>query len=203
MGGKKTNLLERKISKIFGMKYGLMTNSGSSSNLLALKSFNFDSGEIITPALTFSTTVAPIVQCGLIPVFVDVDIKTLQIDTNLIQNAINKKTVAIMVPNLIGNIADWKELRKIADNYKLALIEDSCDTVGYKYKSGQKYSNAGPGQGGGYSTFGEAHQHGDILRVAVDIDAGKIWFARNEIWQAGGDRTCQRLPHPLCPPQPY
>ena len=53
-----------------------------------------------------------------------------------------KKTVAIMVPNLIGNIADWKELRKIADKNKLALIEDSCDTVGYKYKSGQKYKKA-------------------------------------------------------------
>ena len=99
----------------------------------AVKSFNFDSGEIITPALTFSTTVAPIVQCGLIPVFVDVNIKTLQIDTKLIKKAINKKTVAIMAPNLIGNIADWKKLRSIANKHNLKLIEDSADTIGYKH----------------------------------------------------------------------
>jgi len=142
MGGKKTNILENKVSKKFGMKYGLMTNSGSSSNLLALKSFNFIKGEVITPALTFSTTVSPIVHCGLIPVFVDINIKTLQIDTNLIQRAINEKTVAIMVPNLIGNIADWKELRKISDKNNLALIEDSADTIGYKYKFKQKYNKA-------------------------------------------------------------
>ena len=97
MGGTKVKILENKVSKIFGMKYGLMTNSGSASNLLAVKSFNFDSGEIITPALTFSTTVAPIVQCGLIPVFVDVNIKTLQIDTNLIQRAINIWSLNIKV----------------------------------------------------------------------------------------------------------
>ena len=91
MGGNQTKILENKVSKLFNKKYGLMTNSGSSSNLLALASFQFIKGsEIITPALTFSTTVSPIVQNGLIPAFVDIDIKTLQIDTKLIEKAINK-----------------------------------------------------------------------------------------------------------------
>ena len=142
MGGEKTKDLEIKVSKIFGMKYGLMTNSGSSSNLLAIKSFNFSKGEVITPALTFSTTISPIIHCGLKPVFVDVDIKTLQIDTNLIQKAINANTVAIMVPNLIGNVAEWQKLREIADSNHLALIEDSADTIGYKFNLGKKYKKA-------------------------------------------------------------
>ena len=143
MGGNQTKILENKVSKLFNKKYGLMTNSGSSSNLLALASFQFIKGsEIITPALTFSTTVSPIVQNGLIPAFVDIDIKTLQIDTKLIEKAINKKTVAIMVPNLIGNIADWKELRLIANKHKLKLIEDSADTIGYKYILKNKFKQS-------------------------------------------------------------
>ena len=143
MGGNQTLMLEKKVSKLFSMKYGLMTNSGSSSNLLAIASFEFKKGsEIITPALTFSTTVSPIVHCGLIPAFVDIDLKTLQINTKSIEKAINKKTVAIMVPNLIGNVADWKKLRFIADKYKLKLIEDSADTIGYNYIYSKKYKKA-------------------------------------------------------------
>ena len=109
--------------------------SGSSSNLLAIKSFNFPkNSEIITPALTFSTTVSPIVHSGLIPVFIDVHFKTLQINEELVEKAISKKTVAIMAPNLIGNISNWKELKKIASRHNLFLIEDSADTIGYKSK---------------------------------------------------------------------
>ncbi len=142
VNGINTKKLENKVKEIFRMKYALMTNSGSSANLLGLASLNFRKGsEIITPALTFSTTVAPIVQCNLIPHFVDIDLETLQIDTKLIEKAINKKTVAIMVPNLIGNIADWKNLRSIANKHKLKLIEDSADTIGYEYKL-KKYLNA-------------------------------------------------------------
>ena len=135
MGGKKTKILENKVAKLFHTKYGLMTNSGSSSNLLAIKSFNFPkNSEIITPALTFSTTVSPIVHSGLIPVFIDVHFKTLQINEELVEKAISKKTVAIMAPNLIGNISNWKELKKIASRHNLFLIEDSADTIGYKSK---------------------------------------------------------------------
>ena len=102
--------LEKTVAKIFGKKYGLMVNSGSSANLLGLSSFNFKKGsEIITPALTFSTTVAPIYQLGLKPHFIGVLENKFLADPNQIESCINKKTVAIMIPNLLGNIADWKQ----------------------------------------------------------------------------------------------
>ena len=130
--GKKVKTLEKKISQIFGKKYGLMVNSGSSANLLALSSFKFKKGsEIITPNLTFSTTVAPIYQLGLIPHFVGAEENKFLTDTNQIEKCINKKTVALMIPNLLGNIAEWKKIYKIAKKYNLKIIEDSADTIGY------------------------------------------------------------------------
>ena len=142
--GKKVKELEKKVSNIFGKKYGLMVNSGSSANLLALSSFKFKKGsEIITPNLTFSTTVAPIYQLGLIPHFVGVEENKYVTDPSQIEKCINKKTVALMIPNLLGNIADWKKIHKIASKYNLKVIEDSADTIGYKVnkKNLGKYSD--------------------------------------------------------------
>ena len=103
--GPNVKKLEKKVSKIFGKKYGLMVNSGSSANLLALSSFKFKLGsEIITPNLTFSTTVAPIYQLGLVPYFIGVNENKFLADINQIEKCINNKTVAIMIPNLLGNI---------------------------------------------------------------------------------------------------
>ena len=125
--------LEKTVAKIFGKKYGLMVNSGSSANLLALSSFKFKKGsEVITPSLTFSTTVAPIYQLGLIPHFIGVLENKFLADPSQIEKCINKKTVAIMIPNLLGNIADWRKINKIAKKYKLKVIEDSADTIGYR-----------------------------------------------------------------------
>ena len=142
--GKKVKELEKKVSSLFGKKYGLMVNSGSSANLLALSSFNFKKGsEIITPNLTFSTTVAPIYQLGLVPHFVGADDNKFVTKCSQIEKCINKKTVALMIPNLLGNIADWKKIYKIANKYKLKIIEDSADTIGYKVngKNLGKYSD--------------------------------------------------------------
>ena len=142
--GKKVKELEKKVSNIFGKKYGLMVNSGSSANLLALSSFKFKKGsEIITPNLTFSTTVAPIYQLGLIPHFVGAEENKYVTDPSQIEKCINKKTVALMIPNLLGNIADWKKIYKIASKYNLKVIEDSADTIGYKVnkKNLGKYSD--------------------------------------------------------------
>lgn len=130
--GKNVKKLEKKIAKVFGKKYGLMVNSGSSANLLALSSFNFKKGsEIITPTLTFSTTVAPIYQLGLIPSFIGVIDRMFIADTDQIEKSINNKTVAIMIPNLLGNIPSWKKINLIAKKYNLKIIEDSADTIGY------------------------------------------------------------------------
>ena len=125
--------LENKISKSFGKKYGLMVNSGSSANLLALASLGLKKGsEVITTSLTFSTTVAPIYQLGLIPHFIDVGKNTFVANLDQIRKAINKKTKAIIIPNLLGNVPDWKKIFLLTKKYKLKIIEDSADTIGYK-----------------------------------------------------------------------
>ena len=124
---------ENKIAKIFGKKYGVMVNSGSSALILALKCLNLKKGsEVITPCLNFGTADSSIILNDLVPVFVDVNVRTLQINPDLIKKKITKKTKAILVPNLIGNIADWKKLKNIASKEKLHLIEDSADTLGAK-----------------------------------------------------------------------
>ena len=124
---------ENKIAKNFGKKYGVMVNSGSSALILALKCLNLKKGsEVITPCLNFGTAVSSIILNDLVPVFVDVNVRTLQINPDLIKKKITKKTKAILVPNLIGNIADWKKLKNIASKEKLHLIEDSADTLGAK-----------------------------------------------------------------------
>ena len=116
--------LEKEICKIFGKKYALMVNSGSSANLLGLSALNFKKGsEIITPNLTFSTTVAPIFQLGLIPRFIGVEKNKFVAQTNQIEKAINKKTVAIMIPNLLGNIPEWIKIKKYLKNITLKLLK--------------------------------------------------------------------------------
>ena len=142
--GKNVKILERKVSSLFGKKYGLMVNSGSSANLLAIASLNFKkNSEIITPNLTFSTTVAPIYQLGLMPHFIGIEENKFLADPSHIEKCINKKTVAIMIPNLLGNIANWKKIHTIAKKYKLKVIEDSADTIGYTInkKNAGKYSD--------------------------------------------------------------
>lgn len=142
--GENAKEFEDKIAKLFGKKYGIMVNSGSSANLLAFEILNLPRGsEVITPILTFSTTVAPIIQKGLVPVFCDINPKTLQIDIDQLEKAITKKTRALMIPSLMGNIPDLPRLQKIAKQHKLYLVEDSCDTLGGKI-NGQptgKYSD--------------------------------------------------------------
>ncbi len=133
MDGKNVYKLEKKIAKLFGKKYALMVNSGSSANLLAIQSLQLKKeSEIITPSLTFSTTISPIYQSGLKPNFIDVNKNTFVANVDQIERQINKNTKVILIPNLIGNIADWIKIKRIADKYNLISIEDSADTIGYK-----------------------------------------------------------------------
>ena len=122
---------EKKISKYFGKKYGLMVNSGSSAITLALEAINLKKGdEVIVPCLNFGTALSALIKLELTPILVDIDIETLQIDIDKIENSISKKTKALMIPNLIGNLPDWIKINKIAKKYKLKIIEDSADTLG-------------------------------------------------------------------------
>ena len=129
--GEAVSNFEKKIAKYFGKKYGLMVNSGSSALILAVESLKLKKGsEIIVPCLNFGTAVSSILICGHKPVFVDAEIETLQIDISKIVKKITKKTKAIMVPNLIGNVPDWKKIHNIAKKFNLIVIEDSADTLG-------------------------------------------------------------------------
>jgi len=124
---------EEKIAKEFGKKFGVFVNSGSSACLLAIASMDLPKGsKIITPACTFSTTLAPIIQLGYKPVFVDVGLNDYVADIEQVINAITEEVKAIMLPNLIGNKPNWKLLRQILKNMNredIVLIEDSADTV--------------------------------------------------------------------------
>jgi CDP-6-deoxy-D-xylo-4-hexulose-3-dehydrase len=124
---------EEKIAKEFGKKFGVFVNSGSSACLLAVAALDLPKGsKIITPACTFSTTLAPIIQLGYKPVFVDVGLNDYVADIEQVINAITKEVKAIMLPNLIGNKPNWKLLRQILKNMgreDIILIEDSADTV--------------------------------------------------------------------------
>lgn len=134
--GEKTKEFEEKVAAMFGKKYAVMVNSGSSANLLAFELLDLPPGsEVITPILTFSTTVAPIIQKGLIPVFVDVDPATFIVNVATVEKAITKKTKALMIPSLMGNIPDLETLSTLAKKHNLWLIEDSCDTLGGKFNN--------------------------------------------------------------------
>ena len=133
--GPKTIEFEQKISALFGKKNGLFVNSGSSAILLGLNALNLQAGdEIITPACTFSTTLAPIIQCHLKPVFCDVEIGTYVPSVKQVCEKINEKTKVILLPNLIGSKPDWVAIKKYITTIgrsDLILFEDSADTITY------------------------------------------------------------------------
>ena len=137
--GPKTIEFEQKIASYFGKKYGVFVNSGSSACLLSLASLQLpQNSEIITPACTFSTTVSPMVQLGLKPVFCDVELNTYVPSVKSVINLINSKTKAIMLPNLIGNKPDWKAIKIALQNMNredIVLIEDSADTITTTYET--------------------------------------------------------------------
>lgn len=129
--GKYAREFEAKIAALFDKKHCLYVNSGSSALYIGVEAFGFKKGsEVITPALTFSTTVGCIVKAGLVPVFVDVGVSTYCIDPAKIEEMISPKTVAILAPNLIGNICEWDKIAAIAKKHNLKIIEDSADTLG-------------------------------------------------------------------------
>ncbi len=129
--GKNVREMESRVAELYSKKYGIMVNSGSSALYLAADLMNYEPGsEIITPALTFSTTVAPLVKKGWVPAFVDVEEGTYNIDAAKVEEMITPKTKAMVIPNLMGNLPDWKRLREIADKHNLFVLEDSADTLG-------------------------------------------------------------------------
>ena len=129
--GEKVKKFENGIATLFGKQFGTMVNSGSSANLLTFEVLDIpENAEIITPILTFATTLSPIIKKGLTPVFVDVEPETYIVNIDQVEQSITSKTKALMIPSLLGNVPDLKRLRKIADDNNLIFVEDSADTLG-------------------------------------------------------------------------
>ena len=126
--GPRSIKFEQRVASLFGKKSGLFVNSGSSAILLALCSLDLHVGdEVVTPACGFSTTVAPVVQLGLTPVFCEVDLDTYVTSVEYIKKVVTPRTKCLLLPNLIGNVPDWKAIREAFPD--LILIEDSADTI--------------------------------------------------------------------------
>lgn len=129
--GPRVRQMQAQVAALFAKQHGIMVNSGSSANYLAVEILDLPPGsEVITPALTFATTVAPLVRQGLVPAFVDAEEATYNIDVDAIEAMITPQTSALMIPSLIGNLPDWRRIRALADAHGLKVIEDSADTLG-------------------------------------------------------------------------
>jgi CDP-6-deoxy-D-xylo-4-hexulose-3-dehydrase len=149
--GRFNELFQRKMGDFLGRKHVLTTNSGSSANLLALTCLTSPllgdralkpGDEVITVAAGFPTTVNPILQNGLVPVFVDVTLPTYNIDTDVIAAAITQRTRAIMIAHTLGNPFDLEPVMEIVEKHRLWLVEDCCDALGSTYK-GRKVGTFG------------------------------------------------------------
>jgi CDP-6-deoxy-D-xylo-4-hexulose-3-dehydrase len=149
--GRFNEQFEEKLANFLGTKCLLTVNSGSSANLIAfstltspkLKERAIQKGdEVISVAAGFPTTVNPIIQFGAIPVFIDVKIPTYNIDENLVEEAINPKTKAIMLAHTLGNPFNLKKISEICKKYNLWLVEDTCDALGSKF-NGQNVGTFG------------------------------------------------------------
>ena len=203
--GRFNEQFEEKLSKILGVKCLLTVNSGSSANLIAfstltspkLKERAIQKGdEVISVAAGFPTTVNPIVQFGAIPVFIDVKIPTYNIDENLVEAAITKKTKAIMLAHTLGNPFNVQRIKEICKKYNLWLIEDSCDALG------SKFNNENVGTFGDLATlsFYPAHhitmgEGGAVFTNSIKLEriaeSFRDW-GRDCYCEPGKDNTCNK-----------
>ena len=203
--GRFNDNFEKNLAKFLNIKYVLSVNSGSSANLLALSALtSYKLGkkqlkkgdEVITVASSFPTTVNPIIQLGLIPVFVDCNIESCNIDEKKVEEAITKKTKAIFVAHTLGNPFNLDKIQKICKKYNLWLIEDSCDALGAKYKN----KNVGTFGHIGTFSFYPAHHitmgEGGAV-VTNDSQLYKILMSlrdwgRDCCCKTGHDNTCKK-----------
>ena len=140
--GRYAKEFERKLARWFGSRHALLVNSGSSANLVAFYALTSPKlgdralkpgDEVITVAAGFPTTVNPIIQYGCVPVFLDIDIPTYNIDIRELENAITDKTKAIMIAHTLGNPFNLRAIMEVANKYDLWVVEDDCDSLGAKY----------------------------------------------------------------------
>jgi len=196
---------EKDFAAFLGVKYCLLTNSGSSANLLAVSALTSPKlgtkqlkpgDEVITTACGFPTTLNPILQNNLVPVFLDVEPVTYNIQADRIEDAIAEKTKAIMIPHTLGNPADLNTIMKVAKNHDLWFIEDNCDALGSRYQ--EKFT----GTFGHISTFSFYPAHhitmGEGGAVCTDDPTLKKIIASFRDWgrdcwcDPGCDNSCKK-----------
>jgi len=203
--GRFNEAFEKRFGEFLGVKHVLTTNSGSSADLLAFSTLTSPKlgakalkpgDEVITVAAGFPTTVNPMLQYGMIPVFVDVDIPTYNIDPNKIADAITEKTRAIMIAHTLGNPFDLDAVMSLAEKHDLWVIEDCCDALGSTY-NGQKVGTFGHI---GTCSFYPAHHITMGEGGAVFTNDGKLKkiiesfrdWGRDCYCEPGKDNTCRK-----------
>ncbi len=203
--GRYAQKFETEFAKFIGVNYALLTNSGSSANLLAISALTSPllrerqlkaGDEIITTACGFPTTVNPVIQNGCIPVFVDVELGTYNVRAEKIEKAISKKTKAVFVAHTLGNPVDLETIKRVAKKHRLWFVEDSCDALG------SKYSGKNVGTFGDIATFSFYPAHhmtmgeGGAVATNDPILRRSILSFRDwgrDCWcEPGRDNTCGR-----------
>jgi CDP-6-deoxy-D-xylo-4-hexulose-3-dehydrase len=178
---------EKDFCKILGCKHAVMVNSGSSANLLVMSLLKYKynlKGDVIVPAVSWSTTFFPVSQNGFKLNFVDVDRKTLNIDPEKVEKAITKDTCAIFAVNLLGNSCYLKELKRIAKKYKLKLIEDNCESLGATSDNSVDFTGT-VGNFGTFSFFFSHHiqtMEGGMIVCKSKDDADYLRSLRSHGW---------------------
>jgi len=164
--GRYSDLFEKKLSQYLGVRFCSLVNSGSSANLLAFMTLTSPllgsraikrGDEVITVACGFPTTIAPIIQYGAVPVFVDVTIPQYNIDVTKLEDAVSERTKAVMIAHTLGNPFDLKTVRQFCRKYNLWLVEDNCDALGSEYKIDNKVCLTGTIGDIGTSSFYPPH----------------------------------------------
>jgi CDP-6-deoxy-D-xylo-4-hexulose-3-dehydrase len=206
--GKYANKFEKEFAEFLGIKHCSLTNSGSSANLLAFMTLTshklgdrrINKGdEVITVAAAFPTTVAPIIQYGAIPVFVDVSLPTYNIDVTKLEAALSDKTKAVMIAHTLGNPFDLQAVRDFCDKHELWLIEDNCDALGTKYLYNGEWKYVGTIGHIGTSSFYPPHHmtmgeggavYTDDTQLKHIIESFRDWG--RDCWcPSGKDDTCK------------
>ncbi|MBN1471421.1 MAG: lipopolysaccharide biosynthesis protein RfbH [Syntrophaceae bacterium] len=205
--GRFADEFEEKFASFLKIKHAYLVNSGSSANLLAFMALTSDKlkdrkikrgDEVITVAAGFPTTVTPILQYGAVPVFVDVTIPEYNVDVNLLDKALSKKTKAVMLAHTLGNPFDIETVKKFCDENKLWLIEDNCDSLGSKYKYQNEWKYTGTFGHIGTSSFYPPHHitmgeggavYADDQKLARILLSLRDW-GRDCFCPSGKDNTC-------------
>ena len=207
--GRFADEFEEKFAAFLKIKHAYLVNSGSSANLLAFMTLTSDKlkdrkikrgDEVITVAAGFPTTITPILQYGAVPVFIDVTIPEYNVDVNLLDKALSKKTKAVMLAHTLGNPFDIEKVKKFCDENRLWLIEDNCDSLGSKYKYKNEWKYTGTFGHIGTSSFYPPHHitmgeggavytnDSELSRIILSL---RDW-GRDCYCPSGKDNTCKR-----------